>query len=303
MDPKKKHLIIIAGPTAVGKSSLALELAAHFSTEILSADSRQIYRKLDIGTAKPTIADRERIPHHLIDVCDITERFTAANYERAALAVLKRLFEQMDVAVACGGTGLYLRVLTQGLDDIPDVPTDIRTDLDKAFALHGIEPLQRELKSTDPQYYDQVDLHNPRRLIRALSVIRHTGSPFSQFLLGAPQARPFDIIPMVLQRDREVLYERINQRVDQMLLAGLEEEAHGLRAYADQPAMQTVGYQEWFPYFAGRYDRAEVVRLIKRNTRRYAKRQLTWLRKYGDWRTFDADRPGSIQAHLAQLIQ
>ena len=280
-----KYLIIIAGPTAVGKSGAALKVADLLQTEIVSADSRQIYRGLDIGTAKASSEERERVPHHLIDICDIHDRFTAADFEREALSSIARIHEQSNLAILCGGTGFYIHAVRNGLDSIPDVPDSIATEWDRKYHQQGIGVLQEALRSEDPAYYQKVDIHNQRRLIRALSVISHTGMPFSSFLRDEESQRPFEVVPLLLDMDREVLYQRINQRVDWMVEQGLENEARTMLPFRELQALQTVGYQEWFPYFDGVYDRLEAIRLIKRNSRRYAKRQGTWFRGHGPWTT------------------
>ena len=280
-----KYLIIIGGPTAVGKSGAALAVAAFLQTEIVSADSRQIYRRLDIGTAKASSEERKRVPHHLIDICDINDKFTAADFEREALASIARIHEQNNIAILCGGTGLYIHAVRNGLDNIPDVPDSIATEWDRKYHQQGIGVLQEALRSKDPAYFAKVDIHNQRRLVRALSVISHTGMPFSSFLRDEESQRPFEVVPLLLDMDREVLYQRINQRVDWMVEQGLENEARTMLPYRELQALQTVGYQEWFPYFDGVYDRHEAIRLIKRNSRRYAKRQGTWFRGHGPWIT------------------
>lgn len=280
-----KYLIIIAGPTAVGKSGAALQVADFLQTEIVSADSRQIYRGLDIGTAKVSKRERDRVPHHLIDICDITDKFTAADFEREALLSITRIHEQNDTAILCGGTGLYMHAVRNGLDDIPNVPESVAAEWDKKYHQQGIGMLQEALRMGDPAYYQRVDIQNQRRLIRALSVISHTGKPFSSFLRDDESERPFEVVPLLLDLDREILYHRINKRVDWMVDQGLETESRTMLPYRELQALQTVGYQEWFPYFDGDYDRQEAIRLIKRNSRRYAKRQGTWFRGHGPWIT------------------
>ncbi len=302
MRDNKKFLVVIAGPTAIGKSSLALELADRLSTEIISADSRQIYRGLDIGTAKPTHDELVRFKHHFVDSHDVHERFTAADFEDEAIAIMAKLHRERSTVIACGGTGLYLRALMEGLDQIPTVPPEVRIEFDELYRVSGIQTLQQELAKRDPAYYASVDVHNHRRLIRALSVIKYTGQPFSGFHRKTPKERPFEILPILLHLDRSLLYARINQRVDQMIQAGLEAEAQKYQAQANLPALQTVGYQEWFPYFEGVYDKEETIRLIKRNTRRYAKRQMTWFKKYGSWRFFPSTDWQGITGYINQSL-
>ncbi len=283
MSRSQKYLIVIGGPTAVGKSALAMQLAQELHTEILSADSRQLFRQLDIGTAKPSPDELAAVRHHFVDHCDLTETFTVYQYEKEALALLEQLYRHRNVAVVCGGTGLYIKALLQGLDEIPSVPIAVRDQLERQLGEKGLAPLQARLRALDPDYYMQVDPHNPRRLLRALSVIEHTGRPFSSFLRQQPKPRPFVAIPILLEMDRTMLYERIERRVDEMLARGLEAEVKSLIPHRHTQALQTVGYQEWMPYFDGEIDLPEVIRLIKRNSRRYAKRQMTWFRKDDYW--------------------
>lgn len=289
MSQNRNVLIVITGPTAVGKSSLALELAHELSTEIISADSRQIYRRLDIATAKPSRHELSEIKHHFIDHLDLTERYTATQYARECLALMHSLFTQYETLIMVGGTGLYLRAVLEGFDEIPAVPSTVQEKWNANFASDGLEYLQNELSTLDPKYAQVVDMGNARRLIRALSVQDFTGLPYSSFLKGAKKPLPYRILPICLVREKEALYERINNRVDEMLSTGLVAEAKSLLMHRELQALQTVGYQELFPHFDGEYDLEEGVRLIKRNSRRYAKRQMTWLRKYGEWEFLEAE--------------
>lgn len=302
MKKPAKYLIVIAGPTGVGKSALAIELAEWLSTEVLSADSRQIYREMSIGTAKPSPSELDRVKHHFVDELSIREPFSAARFEEEGLNRLETLFRTKPVAILCGGTGLYINALSQGLDRIPDVDPAVRDAFEDLFKKEGIEFLQQQLKSKDPEYANIVDLHNHRRLIRALTVIETTGKPFSGFLKTAPAQRPFECINILLSDERKILYERIDQRVDQMIASGLEKEVKNLLPYRDLAALQTVGYQEWFPYLEGMYDKPEAIRLIKRNSRHYAKRQMTWFRKYGTWETFLYHDREAIKAFIESRI-
>ena len=278
-----KYLIIIAGPTAIGKSSIAIDMATFLGTEIISADSRQVYRELNIGTAKISHKEQAMVPHHLIDLHKISDRFSAAEFEEAAMEVIAEVHSRSNFAILCGGTGLYIHAIRHGLDHIPDVPMSIRAHWDTIYQSDGLLPLQETLAKEDPVYFAKVDRKNHRRLIRALSVIQHTGKPYSSYLHDQPRSRPFEAIPILLHVERAKLYDRINQRVDEMITQGLEEEVRALIPYKQHSALQTVGYQEWFPYFEGQYDRNEAIRLIKRNSRRYAKRQNTWFKGHGPW--------------------
>ncbi len=275
----KKYLIVIGGPTASGKTSLGIRLARHFNTEILSADSRQFYREMNIGTAKPTPEELAQARHHFIGNLSVHDAYSVGDYEREALILLEKLYQKNNVVVMVGGSGFFIRAVCEGLDDFPDVPAHIREELSQLFENEGIIPLQNELKKLDPEYYAQVDTQNPKRLLRALEVCRATGQPFSNFHNKEKTPRPFVPIYIGVDWKRETLYERINKRVDLMLEAGLEQEARDLYPLRHLTSLQTVGYQEWFDFFEGKIDRAEAIRLIKRNSRRYAKRQMTWFRK------------------------
>jgi tRNA dimethylallyltransferase len=264
----------------VGKTALCVQLAQHFQTEVVSADSRQFFQEMSIGTAKPTTAEMQGVPHHFIDSHSIADDYNAGRYEVECLALLATLFQRHQVVVLTGGSGLYLQAVTDGLDELPPTDHSLRTELQQILAEHGLEPLVAELARLDPVAYCRIDRQNPQRVLRAVEVCRATGQPFSSFLTGRTATnRPFRVLKLALTREREILYQRIDQRVDQMLEAGLLAEVKSLLPYQHHNALQTVGYQEIFGYLDGQYDWAEAVRLLKRNTRRYAKRQLTWLRR------------------------
>ncbi len=281
---EKKKILILSGPTAVGKSDLALGLAEVMDTPIISADSRQVYKHLDIGTAKPNAEVRKKLPHKLIDILELDQSITAGKWARMA----KALIDDQPQALIVGGTAFYIKSLVEGLDDFPDVESDVVKDLNQELEESGLDALVEDLQKEDPLYYDQVDKNNPHRVIRALSVIRSTGKPFSHYMGRSQRESPYLFVPVALMRSREVLYERINQRVDQMMSEGLLEEVEGLLPYRDYQSLQTVGYQEFMPYFDGQIKLDEAVALVKRNTRRYAKRQMTWFRNQGSWHEVDA---------------
>lgn len=297
-----KELIVIGGPTGVGKSQMAIKLAELLGTEIISADSRQVYQELNIGTAKPSQRDLQRVKHHLIDVLSITSRFTASDFEQQGLSILQQIFKDHDLAIVCGGTGFYIHALCYGLDEIPDVDPASRQKFDTLFENFGLQSLQDELQSKDPDYFQQVDVANSRRIIRALSVIEQTGQTYSSFLRQEPASRPFHVTGILLEEERHTLYDKINRRVDQMILDGLEDEVRSLLPWKTLPALQTVGYQEWFEFFEEKISRDEVIRLIKRNTRRYAKRQCTWFRKHGKWTSFAPTQMDAIHSHLQNVV-
>ena len=300
--PAKKHLIVIGGPTAVGKTGLAIRLANYFGVEIISADSRQFYREMNIGTAKPSSTELAQAPHHFINNLSIEETYSVGDYEREVLARLEQLMEAYDVAILVGGSGLFIRAVCEGLDEFPDVPKKIRNKISREYEEKGLEFLQKKLLNLDKSYYPKVDLNNPHRLIRALSVIEASGQPFSNFLNQSPQQRPFKPIYLALEIKREKLYQRINQRVDQMMKKGLLEEAKSLYPQQQLNALQTVGYEELFAYLEGKTTLKEAVELIKRNSRRYAKRQMTWFRKRTHWARFAADDLDGIKAFIKKQL-
>ena len=294
----KKHLIVVGGPTASGKTSTAIALARHFDTAIISADSRQFFREMSIGTAKPSAQELAQAPHYFIDSHSVTEEYSVGTYEREVLALLRKLYQEKDVLILAGGSGLYINALCQGLDEFPDVPVEIKQFYETKWEQEGLEYLQEELRQVDSAYAKTVDLQNPHRLIRALSVCRASGRPYSSFRKKGQHDRFFTPTYIQMDWDRDQLYERINQRVELMVKAGLEDEVRSLLEYKDNAALATVGYQEWLPYFDGEIDRISVIDLIKRNSRRYAKRQLTWMRRDGFWRHFAPKNQEAILTHL-----
>jgi tRNA dimethylallyltransferase len=274
-----KTLIVIAGPTAIGKTAAAIQLAQHFKTAIISADSRQFYREMSIGTAKPTPEELATAKHYFINSHSITESFTVADFEKQGLELLEEIFKTNDVVILAGGSGLYIKAICEGFDNIPSVEPGTREKLNQAFDEHGITYLQEKLKIADPVYYTQVDIHNPQRLIRALEVFESTGKPFSAYRLSHTNQRSFDIIKIGLDLPRDILYQRINLRVDNMIKQGLVDEVKSLLPYRHLNALNTVGYSELFDYFDGKINLDTAIDRIKQNTRRFAKRQLTWFRR------------------------
>lgn len=274
-----KTLIAIVGPTAVGKTAMAIELAQYFDAEIISADSRQFYREMNIGTAKPTAFELSQAPHHFIDSHSIEEDYSAGDFERDALAMIDTLFQKKDVVIMVGGSGLFVRAVCEGLDNLPKALPETRERLNNRFDDEGIVPLQAYLKEVDPVYYDQVDILNVQRVIRALEVYETTGLPFSNFLQNTKAQRPFEIITIGLTMDRATLYERINMRVDLMIKDGLLDEVKSLTSFKHKPALMTVGYSELFDFLEAKISWEEAIDKVKQNSRRYAKRQLTWFKK------------------------
>jgi tRNA dimethylallyltransferase len=283
------YVLAVVGPTAVGKTELCVKLARHFGAEIVSADSRQFFRELNIGTAKPTAAEQGGVPHHFVDSHGIAATYNAGAFERDALAKLGELFTRASVAVLTGGSGLYIRLVTEGMDEMPPAEPEVRARLNETFERDGLAPLLTQLNQLDPAYAASVDRSNPQRVMRALEVCLSTGQPYSAFRQGKKADRPFHTIKIGLNRDRAELYDRIDRRMDAMLAAGLVEEARNLLPYRYHNALQTVGYSEVFGYLDGLYDYPEMVRLLKRNSRRYAKRQLTWFTRDPEIRWFHPD--------------
>ena len=273
-----KRLIIVAGPTAVGKTALCVELAKILNTEIISADSRQFYSELNIGTAKPTIQEMQGVPHHFVGSHTITNHYSVGDYERDALILIEQLFQKYDNLILTGGSGMFLKVICEGIDPMPNAPLALRETLESRAKNEGIEILFDELKALDPSYANVVDIKNHQRIVRALEVCLDTGKPFSSFRIKQKVERNFEIIKFCLNRDREDLYERINLRMDLMLENGLLEEAKSLTSFKNHNALQTVGYKEVFDYFDEKCSFEEMVTMLKQNSRRYAKRQLTWFR-------------------------
>jgi tRNA dimethylallyltransferase len=275
----KKTLIVVAGPTAVGKTAASIALARHFSTEIISADSRQIYKELTIGTAKPSEFELSLVRHHFINSHLIEQDYDAAQYGRDALALIEVKFKEFDQLILCGGSGLYIKAVCEGFDDIPEVPAEIREDLIEQFVTHGTAWLQDKMKILDPDYFSVIDNQNPHRLMRALEVKIGTGKSISEFRKNKKLEHDFKITKIGLELPREILYKRIDERMDQMIASGLFDEAKSLYQYKNHNALQTVGYQEIFDFMDGKFDMDETIRLLKRNSRRYAKRQMTWFKR------------------------
>ena len=297
-----KYLIVIAGATASGKTSLGIRLAQKYDTVILSADSRQFYQEMSIGTAKPTVEELAAAKHHFVDNLSIHDEYSVGDYEREAITLLDEIFETKDVALMVGGSGLFIKAVLEGLDEFPDVPNEIKEKFIQLEKEEGIEALQRMLEEKDPSYFSEVDIHNPRRLTRALSVIEASGKPFSSFRNQAPKKRNFQSIVIQLDWEREKLYDRINQRVDLMLEAGLLDEVKSLLPLKQLNALQTVGYQELFDYLDNKITKEEAIRLVKRNSRRYAKRQMTWLRKMENGRAFHPTDWDKITTYLDSMM-
>ncbi len=283
MAKKNKKLIVIGGATASGKTALSLALAQQFQTAILSSDSRQCYKELDIGVAKPNKADLQLVQHYFINTHSIHEDVTAGTFERYGLIALQQIFDHHDVAICVGGTGLYLKALCEGLDDLPQVDTTIKKEIENHFDQKGLTWLQNALKEVDPLFYQQVDINNPMRLLRALSFYHTHQQSILSFQSNTAKQRNFDIVYYAIKIPRAALYERINQRVDEMIELGLLDEVKSLLQYQHLKALQTVGYKELFQYLNGEWSLAVAIDKIKQHTRNYAKRQITWFNNQGGY--------------------
>ncbi|MDO7591966.1 MAG: tRNA (adenosine(37)-N6)-dimethylallyltransferase MiaA [Flavobacteriales bacterium] len=294
-----KRLLYVAGPTASGKTALAIALAKHFDTEIVSCDSRQFYKEMTLGTAVPNSEELAAAPHHFIQQRSIREPYSVGDFQREALKTLKTLFKTKDTVILVGGSGMYADALIDGLDVFPEIDSQIRLDLIAKLHDEGIEALSVQLKKLDLTYYEKVDLDNPHRLIRALEVCLESGLPYSSFLGNKKAPDFFTTKKIVIQWKRQTLYQRINLRVDQIVAAGLEEEARKLYPNKNENALQTVGYREWFIHFDGTTDKATAIEEIKKNTRRYAKRQITWFKRYSD--AVLVEGGGSVEEVLENL--
>lgn len=283
-----KTVYIICGPTAVGKTNFAISLAEHLQTEIISADSRQCFRELGIAVAKPNIAELKKIPHHFINSHSIHEELNAGMFEVYAMNKVAALFDTNDAVVMVGGTGLYIKAFCEGMDPMPIIDASIREEISQEYEAKGLSWLQEEVAQKDPVFWNQAEQENPQRLMRALEMIRASGISITAFRKSEKKIRPFRIVKIGLELPRELLNQRINLRVDQMVENGLVEEALKLLDYRNNNALQTVGYQELFDYFDGKTDLNKAIELIKQHTRQYAKRQMTWFKKDKTIQWFDA---------------
>lgn len=298
----EKFLIVIAGPTASGKTSTAIKIAKALGTEIISSDSRQFYKEMPIGTAAPKPNELSEIKHHLIHNLNVDDKYDVADYERDVLMILKNLFMNHDTVIMTGGSGLFIDAVCNGLDEFPDISCEIRDMVEKLYREHGLDALQKELQSADPEYYKKVDRQNPRRLQRALEVYYQTGKPYSFFLNTSKKTRDFKIIKIAIACDRNVLVSRINKRVENMIEEGLVEEARRLYPQRHLNSLNTVGYKEMFDYFDGKISIDQAVEQIKISTRQYAKRQMTWLRKNNDYKWFTIDEVPEMLNYIRNII-
>ncbi len=298
---KQKTLIVIVGATAVGKTDISIKLAQYFDTEIISSDARQWYKETTIGTAKPTTNEMQNVVHHLVDCFEIEKSYNVGDFEKDALEILENIFNRKDFAILAGGSGLYVRALCEGIDEMPEIFPHLRQELNENFEKNGLSDLLSQLKNLDENYYNQVDKANPQRVIRALEVCLSTGKPFSFFRKNTTAKRPFNIIKIGLSRPREELYRRIDARMDIMLTQGLLQEATNLYPKKHLNALQTVGYREIFDFLEEKYDWEECIRLLKRNSRHYAKRQLTWFQKDTQIKWFPVEELEEIKTYIQSL--
>jgi tRNA dimethylallyltransferase len=299
---KEPVLVVVVGPTAVGKTKVSIDLARHFQTEILSADSRQFYREMKIGTASPSVEELQEVHHHFIGHLSISDSYNVSRFETDTLAKLAELYQHHRIVILTGGSGLYINAVCHGIDLLPDPDPELRLQLKNKLHESGLSSLQKKLQSLDPDYFQKIDQSNPARLIRALEVSLTTGVPYSVLRTNIPKRRPFKILKIGLNIPRETLNQRINTRVDRMIDRGLLEEARRLQPYQYLNALNSVGYKELFDYFRGTYPLETAIEKIKTNTRRYAKRQMTWFRKDDNITWFSPENTQEIISQIENLI-
>ncbi len=299
----KNFLIVLLGPTGVGKTSVSIDLARHFNCEIISADSRQFYREMKIGTAVPDEDQLKTITHHFIRFLSVSENYSSNLFEKDVLELLPQLFCKNNLTIMAGGSGMYIDAVCDGIDEIPDADPSLRETLIAKYNEEGIEALRMSLRLLDPEYYAKVDLKNRNRIIRALEVCETAGRPYSSFLKKERRIRDFNVVKIGLERPRSELYKRIDERVDEMIASGLEEEAGLLYNYSNLNALKSVGYREFFGVIEGKITREKAIELIKRNSRRYAKRQITWWAKDIDIKWFHPDQIQELIDYIEAAIK
>jgi tRNA dimethylallyltransferase len=303
LEKKEPTLIVIVGPTAVGKTALSINLAQYFCAEIISADARQFFKEMEIGTAKPSKSELKTVKHHFVDCKSISETYSAGDFERDVDAFLENYFKTKNIAILCGGSGLYIRALLEGLDEMPVTPPHIREKLMDRLASEGLEKLANELLELEPNIADIIDIQNPQRVVRALEVNLYTGQNFGELRKAKTKKLPFRVIKIGLELPREQLYRQINSRVDTMITAGLINEVENLQAYKNMNALQTVGYSEIFCFLENEITFDKAVELIKQNTRRYAKRQLTWFKNKDTFMWFEPEKFEEIKAYCEKGLE
>lgn len=296
----KKSLIVLVGPTGVGKTETSLALAEHFHAPILNADSRQIYKGMTVGTAAPTLEERARAEHHFVQFLNPGDYYSAAQFEMDAMALLEDLFQKHDYVLLSGGSMMYIDAVCHGIDDIPTVDDVTRKMMLERYENEGLEPLVQELRVLDPEYYQIVDLKNPKRVIHALEICYMTGKTYSSFRTNTKKQRPFHIVKVGLRREREVLYDRINRRVTKMIQDGLEEEVKALLPFRNTNSLNTVGYKEMFAYFDGKMSLEEAADKIRQNSRIYSRKQMTWFKRDNQIKWFEPEQLGDIIAYISE---
>lgn len=296
----KKSLIVLVGPTGVGKTETSLALAEHFHAPILNADSRQIYKGMTVGTAAPTLEERARAEHHFVQFLNPGDYYSAAQFEMDAMALLEDLFQKHDYVLLSGGSMMYIDAVCHGIDDIPTVDDVTRKMMLERYEKEGLEPLVQELRVLDPEYYQIVDLKNPKRVIHALEICYMTGKTYSSFRTNTKKQRPFHIVKVGLRREREVLYDRINRRVTKMIQDGLEEEVKALLPFRNTNSLNTVGYKEMFAYFDGKMSLEEAADKIRQNSRIYSRKQMTWFKRDNQIKWFEPEQLGDIIAYISE---
>lgn len=296
----KKSLIVLVGPTGVGKTETSLALAEHFHAPILNADSRQIYKGMTVGTAAPTLEERSRAEHHFVQFLNPGDYYSAAQFEMDAMALLEDLFQKHDYVLLSGGSMMYIDAVCHGIDDIPTVDDVTRKTMLERYEKEGLEPLVQELRVLDPEYYQIVDLKNPKRVIHALEICYMTGKTYSSFRTNTKKQRPFHIVKVGLRREREVLYDRINRRVTKMIQDGLEEEVKALLPFRNTNSLNTVGYKEMFAYFDGKMSLEEAADKIRQNSRIYSRKQMTWFKRDNQIKWFEPEQLGDIIAYISE---
>jgi len=302
MTSNNSWLVVIAGPTAVGKTKLAIELAEYFNTCIINADSRQLYKELKIGTAPPSTEELNKIQHYFVHILSVSDYYNVSRFENDVISKLKELFQTYKLVIMVGGSGLYIDAICKGIDDMPDYEPELRNELLNMLNNNGIEWLRAMLKKLDPDTYHKIDLKNKNRIFRAVEVCLQTGKPYSQFLKNTKKTRFFNILKIALNRNREELYQLINNRVDKMIEQGLIEEAKELYKYRNLTPLKTVGYKELFDYFENKHNLDETIELIKINTRKYARKQLTWFRRDKEFKWFHPDEKQLIIKYIENNI-
>jgi tRNA dimethylallyltransferase len=290
----KKNVIVITGPTGIGKTGLSIDLAKKLNCPIISADSRQIFKEMTIGTAAPTPEQLQKATHYLVGTRSISDYYSAYEYEQEAIELTARLFEENNFVILTGGSMMYIDAFCNGIDELPTIDPELRENLQETYQKEGLESIRRQLKLLDPAFYQQVDLRNPKRVIHALEICLMTGRPYSELRTNTKKVRPFQIIKIGLDMDRTLLHDRINQRVDQMISEGLEQEARDLYQHKKLNSLNTVGYREFFDFFDGNISREKAIELIKRNSRRYARKQLSWFRRDEEINWFSPDNPQEV---------